>query len=289
MSFAAAGNEASDMAEVRRVVASAGSSFAAGMRILPTRRRRAIHAVYALCRAVDDIVDGDAPGSGYAASRARALDRWETEIAEIYKDTPRTAIGTEIARARGWLELPQGEFALILDGMRMDAAGIVAPDGPHLTAYIRRVAGSVGILSMRCFGAWTGATSERFALNLAHGLQLINILRDVEDDAAVGRLYIPADILDRAGIPASPTAAARHPNLPLARAALGREARLAFSRAAAEVPAHRRLPLLPALMMMGPYERLLTRWERDWSRPAPRRSGAGKLLDAVTTVARPIR
>ncbi|TFL16302.1 squalene/phytoene synthase family protein [Jannaschia formosa] len=281
MSFAAATTPAGDMAEVRRVVAQAGSSFAAGMRILPGPRRRAIHAVYALCRAVDDVADGDAPGCRDPATRARLLDAWNAEIAEVFAGRPRTAIGAEIARAAERIELPRREFELILEGMRMDAQAIVAPSAAELQAYIRRVAGAVGILSMRCFGAWLGPPSERFALSLASGLQLTNILRDVAEDAAMGRLYLPVHVLDAAGLPRDPAGAAAHPNLPLARAALGREARTAFEAAAREIPAHRRMPLLPALLMMGPYERMLRRWEADWSRPPPRRSRWGKVLDGV--------
>ncbi len=286
MSFKCATTETADVLEVRRVVASAGSTFAAGMRILPRRRRRAIHAVYALCRAVDDIADGDAPGCHCPRMRRSMLDRWEAELDLVFTGQPRTAIGAEIARTRDWLDLPRREFFLILEGMRMDAEPIVAPDAERLTHYIRRAAGAVGILSMHCFGAWRGPPSERFALNLARGLQLINILRDVEEDARLGRLYLPAHVLDAAGLPCDPSLAAGHPRLPLARAAVGREARAAFNAASAEIEAHAWAPILPALMMMGPYERLLRRWEADWSRPAPRSSRAGKLLHGLAAMAR---
>ncbi|MEM7488364.1 MAG: squalene/phytoene synthase family protein [Pseudomonadota bacterium] len=287
MSFASAATEREDIEEVRRVVAAAGSSFAAGMRILPAARRRAIHAVYALCRAVDDIADGDAPGAQCASGRAAQLDDWEAELDGVFAGRPQTAIGAEIARARDWLDLPRSEFMLILDGMRMDASCIVAPSAEELSRYIRRVAGAVGVLSMRCFGAWVGAPSERFALSLASGLQRVNILRDVEEDAARGRLYLPDHVLAEADLPADPQRVAGHPNLAVARAALGLEARAAFRAAAVEIPSHRRTPLVPALMMMGPYERLLTRWEADWSAPPPRRSRWGKLVDGVAMAARP--
>ena len=288
MSFARATSEQADRDEVRRVVATAGSSFAAGMRILPRRRRRAIHAVYALCRAVDDIADGDAPDARDSNARAALLDRWEAEVERVFAGVPRTAIGAEIGRALAKLDLPKREFVMVLDGMRMDAAAIVAPDEALFSAYIRRVTGSVGILSMICFGAWRGACSERFALNLARGLQMMNILRDVEADARMGRLYLPAHVLRTAGLPADPAEVARHPRLSEARRLLGRDAREAFDAAAAEIAAHRRTPLLPALMMMGPYERLLRRWEADWSRPPPVRSRLGKVADGLAAAARPV-
>ena len=286
---APARGRAADAAEVRRIVAAAGSSFAAGMRVLPRVRREAIHAVYALCRVVDDIADGDAPGTDDPARRAAHLDEWEREIGSVFAGRPRTAIGAEIARAAERHDLPKDEFLLILDGMRMDAQDIVAPSAEMLAAYVRRVAGAVGILSMRCFGAWRGAPSERFALSLARGLQLTNILRDVEEDAARGRLYLPGHALDAAGVPHEPAAAAAHPNLPEARAILGAEARAAFDEARGEVPVHPRTPLIPALMMMGPYERMLGRMEADWSAAPPRRSGFGKLWDGARHAARGAR
>jgi phytoene synthase len=278
---APARDAAQDAAEVRRIVSAAGSSFAAGMAILPRTRRRAIHAVYALCRIVDDIADGDAPGCGEAGARAASLDAWQEELRRAYAGQARTAVGAEIMRAQAPHALPETEFQLILEGMRMDAQAIVAPTAEALEAYIRRVAGAVGILSMRCFGAWVGAPSERFALSLARGLQLTNILRDVEEDAARGRLYLPAHVLEAQGIPADPARAAGHPALPAARAMLGAEARDAFRAAEAEIGAHRRAALVPALLMMGPYERLLARMEADWSRPPPRRSSLGKALDGA--------
>ncbi len=275
-----------DAAAVRRIVAASGTSFAIGMNVLPRPRRHSIRAVYAFCRLIDDIADGDAPGSADATLRDAGLAAWEEEVVRAHDGLPRTAVGAELARAIGRHDLPLAEFLLVVDGMRMDAERIVAPSAERLTAYIRRVAGAVGLLSMRCFGAWVGAPSERFALSLARGLQLTNILRDVAEDARRGRLYLPEHVLAAAGLPADPEAAARHPRLPRARALLGAEARAAFDAAALEIGAHSRGRLLPALMMMGPYERLLTRMESDWTRPAPRRSSLGKLVDGTRLVAR---
>ena len=97
----------------------------------------------------------------------------------------------------------------------MDVGGMVAPQRATLDAYVRRVAGSVGLLSMRAFGAWMGEPSHRFALSMARALQLTNILRDVEEDAAMGRIYLPDDLLSRrAGVAADPTRVATDPGLP---------------------------------------------------------------------------
>ena len=283
--FAPARDRDADRREVRRIVAGAGSSFAAGMRVLPRARREAIHAVYAFCRVADDIADGDAPGARSGSERAERLDELEVEVGAALAGAPRTALGAEVARAAERYELPGAEFALMIDGMRMDARAIVAPSAEMLAAYIRRVAGSVGLLSMRCFGAWRGAPSERFALSLARGMQLTNILRDVAEDARLGRLYLPDHVLDAAGMPRGLDAAS-HPALPAARAMLGLEARAAYGAALAEVGAHRRMALVPALMMMGPYDRLLARMEADWTQPPARRSAIGKVADGLAMAAR---
>ena len=136
----------------------------------------------------------------------------------------------------------------------MDADGpIVAPGMARLRLYTRRVAGAVGLLSMRIFGAWRGAASESFALALGDALQLTNILRDVEEDARMGRLYLPAETLARAGVPADPGVAAAHPALPRACAEIGDFAAREFARARGLIDAHDRIALAPALMMMGGY------------------------------------
>jgi phytoene synthase len=139
-------------AEVRRIVAGAGSSFATGMRVLPRARREAIFAVYAFCRVVDDIADGDGDG----ASKLRRLLWWEEEVARVFEGAPRNAIGGELARAVARYDLPREELDLILEGMRMDAAGVVAPDEAGFERYVRCVAGAVGVLSLRVFGRGGG-------------------------------------------------------------------------------------------------------------------------------------
>ena len=274
-------------ASVGEIVRASGSSFAAGMRVLPRRRRAAIHAVYAFCRVVDDIADG--PGS--ASQKAGALDAWAAELDAARAGRPDTPLGAALAEAAAAHALPFDELDRVLEGMRMDASAIVAPDDATFERYVRCVAGAVGVLAMRIFGAWRGAPSERFALALARGMQLTNILRDVGEDAALGRLYLPARVLDAAGIPHDPRAAPDHPRLALARAALGREARASFAEADALVGAHARRAILPALVMTGPYERLLRAMEADWSRPPARRPGWRKAADgaafAAAALARP--
>lgn len=253
--------------EVRAIVACSGSSFTSGMRILPRPRREAIYGVYAFCRVVDDIADGEAPAE---VKRARLAD-WEEEVARIYAGEPASAVGRALLDGVARYELPAAEFVRIIEGMRIDVAEPVRmPDAAALEHYMRCVAGAVGQLSMRIFGAWVGAPSARFATELAAGLQLVNILRDVDEDARRGRLYLPSDLLARCGVPADPVRAAAHPRLPQVRAALGAEAERRFAAARSEIPAHRRLRLVPALLMLGPYERLLAEMRaRNWTPPPP--------------------
>jgi presqualene diphosphate synthase len=273
---------AGDVAEVSAIVDGAGSSFAAGMRILPRPRREAIYAVYAFCRLVDDVADGE----GDAEEKRQGLLWWEEEVARAYGGTPRGAVGREMARAAREHALPREEFDLVVEGMRMDAAAIVAPTPEHLDRYVRCVAGAVGILSLRVFGAWQGERSRRFALSLARAVQLTNILRDVEEDAGLGRLYLPRPVLDAAGVPPDPQGALLHPGLSEARRLLGRSARAEFTRARALARGHPWGRLLPALLMMGPYEALLGRMEADWSQPPLRRPGWAKAAEGAACAGR---
>lgn len=267
------------------IVAGSGSSFRFGMRLLPAERRRAILAIYAFCRTVDDIVDGDLPD----AIKNAQVDGWQRELDQAAQGAATTPVGREISHAIARFDLPYDEFALVIDGMRMDLDGIVAPDRATFDAYIRRVAGAVGILSMHVFGAWRGETSRRFALSLARALQITNILRDVEEDAERGRLYLPDDLLREAGVPFDPARVPGAPGLPKLRARLAAEARAAFTEARREIPGHPRLRLSPALLMMGPYDRLLRRIEADPSRPPPPRGRIGKTYDGVRCMVQPGR
>ncbi|TNC75015.1 phytoene synthase [Rubellimicrobium roseum] len=251
------------------------------MRLLPRRRREAIFAVYAFCRIVDDISDG----TSSPREKAEGLALWEDEVGRIFRRIPRTPVGEELVRAAEIYALPRREFDLILEGMRMDAEGMVAPDPVRLERYVRCVAGAVGLLSMRIFGAWRGDVSRRFGLSLARAMQLTNILRDVEEDAGMGRLYLPAPLLEAAGIPPDPDLACRHPALPEVRRQLGLVARTQFQRARAAQGAHSWPRILPALVMMGPYERLLGQMEADWTRPPARRSGWRKAADGLACAA----
>jgi len=242
------------LAHVRAVVERSGTSFGLGMRILPPERRAAMHAIYAFCREIDDIADEPAP----LEEKRAGLEEWRAEIARLYAGAPTTPTGVALLAPVQRFNLPQAEFLLLIEGMAWDAEGpIRAPSRERLLGYCRRVAGAVGMLSMPVFGAPAGATSDRFAIAMGEGLQLANIVRDVGEDAAEGRIYLPDDLLARFGLPDDPAALPRHPALPQARAALAADARAAFARSRAELTALDWRVVRPALVMHAVYDRML--------------------------------
>jgi phytoene synthase len=185
-----------DAALVSAAVSRAGSSFTKGMQILPPARRRAMFALYGFCRAVDDIADAPAPMEDKRAE----LDGWRVELDAIYAGHGNYALGRELADAVRRYDLPRAEFDLILEGMLIDAAPSVRiADRQALSDYARRVAGAVGVLSCQIFGA-PGPEAKAFAVHLGETLQITNILRDVDEDAAIDRLYLPLDMIRAAGI-----------------------------------------------------------------------------------------
>lgn len=280
------GSDPQRVAEV--ITARARTSFAAGMRILVRPRREAMHAIYAFARVIDDIADSQAP----EAEKRRLLALWREEIYRLYAGRPASAIGQALAGPVARYVLPCNEFLLLIEGMEMDTAPIVAPPLSLLRAYTRRVAGAVGILSMRVFGAADGAGSQTAALRLGDALQLTNILRDLEEDATRGRLYLPREALEAAGVPAGdPAAALGHPALPVAAAELGRLARADFAAARAAMAGLGRRAIAPALIMTGIYESYLERMEAQGFRRAGApfaMSRPEKLLRGLIGLVRPV-
>jgi squalene synthase HpnD len=172
------------------------SSFYAAMRMLPRPRREAMYEIYSFCRAVDDIADDGGPRE----PRLAALDAWRADIASICAGT-RPRAGLEgLAGATLAYGLRQKDFLAVIDGMEMDVhADIVAPDLATLDLYCDRVASAVGRLSVRAFGM-PETEGESLAHHLGRAFQLTNILRDLDEDAAIGRLYLPREALEAAGI-----------------------------------------------------------------------------------------
>ncbi len=265
------------------VVRRSSSSFRLGMRSLSQERRRAIHAVYAFCRAVDDIADGIVP----ASEKIRALRDWRREIDRLHR-APETPIGRELARASSLFRLPLDECHALLDGMESDSAERVRLKSDHeLHLYGRRVAGSVGTLSVHIFGV---PKARSFALDLGRTLQLVNILRDVDEDAARERVYIPLSRLAQLGVPDAPaTVLVADPRFARVCEVLAEEARAGFAAADEALSRLDRAALKPAILMMENYRRVLDRLTaRGWgTRQGRLQLTAADKLHLLTRAMRP--
>jgi presqualene diphosphate synthase len=188
---------------------ASGSSFYTGMRILPPAQREAMFEIYAFCRAVDDIADDTGPREG---RRAR-LQRWRNDIDALYAGAAPPQLAG-LSRAVKSFDLSRDDFLAIIAGMEMDVvADIRAPDRATLDLYCDRVACAVGRLSARVFGMEREA-GLALAHHLGRALQLTNILRDLDEDAAMGRLYLPREALrDNGIISTEPGTVLSHPLL----------------------------------------------------------------------------
>jgi phytoene synthase len=242
-----------------------------------------MHAVYAFCRAVDDIADGAAPPS----EKRVFLSEWRREIDRLHR-APETPIGRELARASSLFKLPAEEYHMLLDGMDMDSAERLRIASDYeLSLYGRRVAGSVGALSIRIFGA---PSAHDFALNLGRTLQLVNILRDVDEDAACERVYVPLSRLAQLGLQDAPAATlVADPRFARVCEGLAEEAHAGFAAADAALMRLDRAALKPAILMMENYRRVLARLQaRGWgTRQGRLRLSTADRLHLITRAMRP--
>ncbi len=170
--------------------AASGSSFYYSFLFLPAEQRRAIMALYAFCREVDDVVD---ECSDRDVAR-RKLDWWREEIAACFSGQPKHPVTTALASALQSYNLPAEYFQEIIDGMNMDLEQQRYESFSELALYCHRVAGVVGLLSAEIFGYQQRATLK-YAESLGTAFQLTNIIRDVREDAGRGRIYLPLDEL----------------------------------------------------------------------------------------------
>jgi phytoene synthase len=253
--------EASDTAAAER---ASGSSFYNAMRVLPRAQREAMFEIYSFCRQVDDIADS----SGPRGERREQLARWRADIDALYAGKPVPRTHGLLAPLRNF-GLRREDFHAVIDGMEMDVVGdIRAPDDAALELYCDRVASAVGRLSVRVFGM-----EERDGIALAHhlgrALQLTNILRDLDEDAAFGRLYLPAEALREAGIAATdPPAVLAHPGLGKACARVVERARGHFIEADAIMARNARRTVRAPRIMAEAYKLILgSLVARSWSHP----------------------
>jgi len=270
---------------VRAKVRAAGSSFYWAMRFLPLQKRAALFAIYAFCREVDDIADGDLTRE----EKIVALDRWRRKIEDLYAGNPSDEITRALAPAVATYKLRKKDFIAVIEGMEMDARGpIVAPTLEELDLYCDRVASAVGRLCIHAFGEPTPA-GERVAHHLGRALQLTNILRDVGEDAGIGRLYLPAEFLAEAGIGSSdPVTVAADPRLVQVTTPIGALAEAAFANSEYALAQCDRDAVRPAVVMMNVYRQHLDRLRENGWKPLPPlrglarfRASASKLWTAI--------
>jgi phytoene synthase len=254
---------------IRHRVEAAGTSFYWAMRLLPKHRRNGMYAVYAFCREVDDISDGEQP----VEHKIAALARWREEIDDLYAGHPHRLVAQALREPTARYDLRRRDFLAIIDGMEMDAReDIRAPDLATLDLYCSRVASAVGHLSVHVFGDRSDA-AHAVAESLGRALQLTNILRDLEEDAARGRLYLPREVLDRHGIRGitDPKAVLRHPALPAACRDVAALAEAHFGKSQCAMRCCSRRAMRPAAVMAAIYHSTLSALLRsEWRDPAAR-------------------
>jgi phytoene synthase len=240
-------------------VRRSGSSFYWAMRMMPLERRQAMYAVYAFCREVDDIVDEP----GETLDKRRRLNEWREDVAALYAGrSANLPLARALARPIQTFALPAEDFIAVIDGCEMDTgAGVVRPDMPTLELYCDRVACAVGRLSVRIFGDFTPRCLD-VANHQGRALQLTNILRDVREDAKIGRLYLPDELLLSHGIESrDPQTVADHPALALVCRDLGEVARFHYAEAYAAMAQCSHRAMRPAAVMMAMYRDIFDRLE----------------------------
>jgi len=247
---------------------ASGSSFYSAMRLMARPQREAMFAIYAFCRAVDDIADD---GIGTREERRAQLDLWRADVKALCEGRPpgRGAfLGETVARFRPRL----ADFLAVIDGMQMDVdADIVAPPLETLDLYCDRVASAVGRLSIKVFGM-DEAPGFALAYHLGRALQLTNILRDLDEDAAAGRLYLPKEHLGEAGVDAtSPAAALNHPAVDAACRRLAALARTHYDEAGVVMRERPKGDLRAPRLMGAVYAEILKRMRTEGWAPPRRR------------------
>lgn len=239
--------------------ARSGSSFYYSFLFLPEAQRRAIIALYAFCREVDDVVDECREP---ALARIK-LDWWREEIHKAFTGRPQHPVAQALQPALARYDLPQEYFREIIDGMQMDLDYDAYPSFTELSLYCYRVAGVVGLLSAAIFG-YQDRRTVKYANDLGLAFQLTNILRDVREDVSRGRVYLPMDELERFGVTPSDLTLPQTPDRVRELLAFQAErARGYYTRAFAELPEVDRWQQRSGVIMAAIYRSLLEEIERD--------------------------
>ena len=239
--------------------AGSGSSFYYSFLFLPRARRRAITALYAFCREVDDTVD-ECRDLGVARSK---LAWWRGEVAALYAGRPSHPVTRALAGALPHFNLPQEHLLEIIDGMEMDLGTVRYPDFKALHLYCYRVASVVGLLAAEIFG-YRDRRTLKYAHDLGLAFQLTNIIRDVGEDARRGRIYLPLDELARYGVTEADILNGRHSdNFRALMEFQAARAAATYDKALAELPACDRKPQRAGLIMAAIYRTVLEEVARD--------------------------
>jgi phytoene synthase len=239
--------------------AASGSSFYYSFLFLPSERRRAITALYAFCREVDDVVDE----TGEMQIAAAKLAWWRSEVANLDAGNPQHPVTKALGVYKERFSIDAKRLNDIIDGMEMDLTQTRYLDWPGLERYCHRVAGVVGLLAAGIFGYRDPRTLE-YARDLGIAFQLTNIIRDVGEDARKNRIYLPAADLKQFGVPAADILQTREtPEFNRLMAFEAARARSHYEKAMQALPAADRKAQRPGLIMAAIYRTLLEEIERD--------------------------
>jgi len=239
--------------------ASSGSSFYYSFLFLPPNRRRAIIALYAYCREVDDVVD-ECLDPQIAATK---LVWWRTELDRLYAGKPEHPVTQALLPVLKEFTLPQEQLLEIIDGMQMDLQQTRYLDFKALSLYCYRVASVVGLLAAEIFG-YTDRATQKYAHDLGMAFQLTNIIRDVGEDARRGRVYLPIDELQRFNVPVADILNSRYSdNFKALMEFQIERAEQYYAQAMSQLPAADRKSQRPGLVMAAIYRTVLEEIKRD--------------------------
>jgi len=176
------------------VTRRSSSNFYYAFMLLPVERRRALHAVYAFCRFVDDIADDES-----VREPAHLLEKWRDELERVYAGAPTRAVSRALADSVRRFNIPGRYFEDVIAGVEMDLSRNRYETFDELKLYCYRVASAVGLICIEIFG-YRNPSAKAYAENLGIAFQITNILRDVSEDAARKRIYLPLEDLERFGV-----------------------------------------------------------------------------------------
>jgi 15-cis-phytoene synthase len=243
-----------DYERCAQVTRRSRSSFYYAFILLPPERRRALHAVYAFCRFIDDIADDES-----IREPALLLKRWREELDRVYAGTPTRALSRALADSARRFKIPRDLFEEIINGVEMDLSRKRYQSWDELRPYCYRVASALGLICIEIFG-YRNPSAKLYAENLGLALQLTNILRDVREDAERGRIYLPLEDLARFNVSEDEILGGVYsPNFVSLMDFEARRARELYALAQSELAQEDRATLLTAEAMRLIYAALLER------------------------------